>query len=105
MKQCPICKIYTEKNEGCNHMTCTECKFQWCWLCEGEYNENHFSTGSCNGLQFAKINYLSEKDRVRPYLPYRLNHIVQDKKGKDQQILGPSLQEMMKICMIILDMS
>ena len=86
-------------------MTCTECKFQWCWLCEGEYNENHFSTGSCNGLQFAKINYLSEKDRVRPYLPYRLNHNVQDKKGKDQQILGPSLQEMMKICMIILDMS
>ena len=82
VKQCPRCKIYTEKNEGCNHMTCTECKFQWCWLCEGEYNENHFSTGSCNGLQFAKINYLSEKDRVRPYQPYRLNHIARQERQR-----------------------
>ena len=88
MKQCPRCKIYTEKNEGCNHMTCTECKFQWCWLCEGEYNENHFSTGSCNGLQFAKINYLSEKDRVRHYQPYRLNHIAKTRKAKTSKSLG-----------------
>ena len=65
VKQCPRCKIYTEKNEGCNHMTCTECKYQWCWLCEGEYNEGHFSRGTCNGLQFAKINYLSEKNKVQ----------------------------------------
>ena len=64
VKQCPRCKIYTEKNEGCNHMTCTECKYQWCWLCEGEYQEGHFRRGTCNGLQFAKINFLSEKDKV-----------------------------------------
>ena len=64
VKQCPRCKIYTEKNEGCNHMTCTECKYQWCWLCEGEYQEGHFRRGQCNGLQFAKINFLSEKDKV-----------------------------------------
>ena len=61
VKQCPRCKIYTEKNEGCNHMTCTECKYQWCWLCEGKYEEGHFASGTCDGLQFAKINYLSEK--------------------------------------------
>ena len=75
IKQCPRCKIYTEKNEGCNHMTCTECKYQWCWLCEGEYNDGHFSRGQCNGLQFARINYLSEKDKVpirhRMYYHYR----------------------------------
>ena len=68
VKQCPRCKIYTEKNEGCNHMTCAECKFQWCWICEGEYQEGHFRTGQCNGLQFERINYLSEKGKVKSIL-------------------------------------
>ncbi len=30
VKRCPRCKIFTEKNEGCNHMTCVSCKYQWC---------------------------------------------------------------------------
>ena len=60
IKKCPKCKIYTEKNEGCNHMTCTSCKYQWCWLCEGEYKYGHYTQGICNGHQFTKANYISE---------------------------------------------
>ena len=52
VKRCPYCRMWTEKNEGCNHMTCVECQFQWCWLCQKPYNGNHFYEGSCNGLQF-----------------------------------------------------
>ena len=54
VKRCPYCRMWTEKNEGCNHMTCVECKFQWCWLCQKPYNSSHFSQGSCKGLQFYK---------------------------------------------------
>ena len=54
IKQCPNCKIWTEKNEGCNHMTCVECKYQWCWLCSGKYTSDHYYKGKCNGLQFYK---------------------------------------------------
>ena len=54
VKRCPSCKIWTEKNEGCNHMTCVECKFQWCWLCQKEYKYGHYDSGSCRGLQFEK---------------------------------------------------
>ena len=60
VKKCPKCKIYTEKNEGCNHMTCTSCKYQWCWLCEGEYSYGHYNSGRCNGQQFTKANYIEE---------------------------------------------
>ena len=42
-------------------MTCAECKYQWCWLCEGEYRDGHYSEeGPCQGLQFRKVNYLNE---------------------------------------------
>ena len=54
VKRCPCCRMWTEKNEGCNHMTCIECKFQWCWLCQKPYSYNHFNEGSCHGLQFYK---------------------------------------------------
>ena len=54
VKRCPNCKIWTEKNEGCNHMTCVECKFQWCWLCQKKYSSGHYNIGSCKGLQFEK---------------------------------------------------
>ena len=79
VKICPKCSIITEKNNGCNHITCTKCGYQWCWLCNQEYNANHFKGGKCKGFQFfqpkneyeiklmmeGKINYdeLSENQR------------------------------------------
>ena len=52
VKKCPKCNIIIEKNKGCNHITCTQCGYQWCWLCNEEYNENHFNEGKCKGFQF-----------------------------------------------------
>ena len=78
VKRCPYCRMWTEKNEGCNHMTCVECKFQWCWLCKKPYNYNHFSEGSCNGLQFyketdeKKIQAKLEENRKRYPEPLKL---------------------------------
>ena len=52
LKKCPRCQIFTEKNEGCNHMTCSSCKYQWCWLCLGKYTYGHYDQGQCQGHQF-----------------------------------------------------
>ena len=60
VKRCPRCHIYTEKNEGCNHMTCISCKYQWCWLCEGEYKYQHYKSGKCKGHQFTRADNLEE---------------------------------------------
>ena len=70
VKRCPRCQMYTEKNEGCNHMTCASCKYQWCWLCEGQYTYDHYSRGKCNGLQFVKADNLEEVKNMPAELRY-----------------------------------
>ena len=60
VKRCPRCQMFTEKNEGCNHMTCASCKYQWCWLCEGQYNYGHYDSGKCSGHQFTVADSLDE---------------------------------------------
>ena len=32
-KACPQCGAAIDKTDGCNHMTCSSCKFEFCWLC------------------------------------------------------------------------
>jgi hypothetical protein len=58
VQSCPSCRFEIEKNEGCNHMTCAVCGFQWCWLCRGKYTSNHFNSLNpfgCPNMQFGEV--------------------------------------------------
>ena len=53
-KKCPQCNANIEKNEGCNHMICTQCQVDFCWLCltilpklSKHSEQPHFMTGEC----------------------------------------------------------
>ena len=96
IKKCPKCKIYTEKNEGCNHMTCTSCKYQWCWLCEGEYKYGHYTQGLCNGHQFTKVNFLSE---INPKpIPYKPNIYRRPPVRRRKRTYFPDDEEQRNCC-------
>jgi hypothetical protein len=38
-RPCPNCKILTERNNGCAHMTCTNCKAHYCYCCGNQYDD------------------------------------------------------------------
>uniref|UniRef100_A0ACD6ADC5 Uncharacterized protein n=2 Tax=Avena sativa TaxID=4498 RepID=A0ACD6ADC5_AVESA len=57
-KPCPKCQRPIEKHQGCMHMTCTPpCKFEFCWLCLGSWQEHGERTGgfyACNRYEAAR---------------------------------------------------
>jgi hypothetical protein len=54
-KSCPNCKCPIQKGEGCSHMICEFCKFQFCWACRRERFGEH-SPFTCL------------KNRIMPYI-------------------------------------
>ena len=57
-KPCPGCRILLSKSSGCNHMVCTQCNTNFCWLCgksiEPLVFPSHFQwwrAGSCSNMQ------------------------------------------------------
>eukprot|EP00898_Chlorokybus_atmophyticus_P001675 jgi/Chlat1/2508/Chrsp175S02376 len=48
---CPSCKSAIQKNGGCNHMVCKQCRHEFCWVCAEPWKEHGESTGgyyACN---------------------------------------------------------
>lgn len=39
-KQCSKCHIDIEKNGGCNHITCSQCLHEFCWICCADWHRH-----------------------------------------------------------------
>lgn len=68
VKECPSCHHGIEKSDGCNHMTCGKCHFEFCWLCGGKFSQKHYewyNIFGCPGMQYI---HLERRGLFRIYL-------------------------------------
>ena len=63
-KKCPLCAVRIEKNQGCNHIKCTNkgCRFEFCWTCLGPWTDHGQSTGGyykCNKFKTSSVEEMA----------------------------------------------
>jgi hypothetical protein len=90
--KCPGCSVPTEKNQGCNHITCKCCKTHWCYLCSDIYTPETLSTHykalnaysmMCKGLERKEReeNERQERDEERE----RRNREEHERRAHDEE--------------------
>ncbi|XP_041707909.2 ankyrin repeat and IBR domain-containing protein 1 [Coregonus clupeaformis] len=63
-KPCANCKSPIQKNEGCNHMQCAKCKYDFCWICLEEWKKHSSSTGGYyRCTRYEVINQVEEQKK------------------------------------------
>jgi hypothetical protein len=60
-KKCPSCNVPIQRDEGCNHMHCTQCDVHFCWLCRETYLleniRDHYTVSDDNDENDNNPNY------------------------------------------------
>lgn len=112
-KECPKCSVNIEKDGGCNHMVCSSCKYEFCWICESDWAPHGDSfyqctryknddlksdNGSNEGLQdsgkrLKKYTFyyrMFNEHEVSAKLDWKLGQTVGNKVKKLQEKIGVS---------------
>lgn len=85
-KKCPKCDINVEKAGGCMHMTCVNCKYDFCWMCRAEWKKHGNNTGGYYKCNIYKEDpneksKQSEAERDMKRLEFYLDRYTENKKS------------------------
>ncbi len=63
----PKCSVPIEKNGGCNHMQCYNCKHEFCWMCLGDWESHGSEFSECSRYK-ANPSIAHKSDEAREAL-------------------------------------
>jgi hypothetical protein len=60
-KRCPNCRMFIQKDGGCNHITC-ECGHEFCFVCLADWENKHYDCleGMENRLFFHEVDEIDK---------------------------------------------
>ncbi|GAB6028912.1 hypothetical protein CHUAL_004711 [Chamberlinius hualienensis] len=69
IKQCPVCHVPIERDNGCAQMMCKKCKHVFCWYCLASLDDDfllrHYDRGPCkNKLGHSKASIIWHRTQV-----------------------------------------
>ena len=84
-KKCPKCQTPIEKNQGCNHMTCSRrvggCGYEFCWVCMGNWKDHTIRNLNSFYVCKEKIENKSKENKKKNlYIPGKLKKIFEGQK-------------------------
>lgn len=94
-KKCPGCGIQCQKNGGCLHMQCPNCRLHWCWQCSKSWDKHSSDTGGF----YACILEPEEEDEAEEYSEHSSSDRISPKaNSKDAKIsLHSSIEKRRKM--------
>ena len=94
-KNCPNCSVAINKNGGCNHMSCNQCKHEFCWICMKDWYK-HDTFRGCNTYRDKHEKWDNSKKSLERYMFYseRYNQqkqsLMLEEKLKSDETVSPN---------------
>lgn len=64
-RKCPGCQAIIQRTEGCLHMTCRQCKYEFCWDCLEKWSNVKHGLYECTEKQKHKDAELDDHDNIK----------------------------------------
>lgn len=85
-KPCPSCQSPIQKNDGCNHIKCSKCRHDFCWVCLESWKKHSSATGG-----YFRCNRYNNNNNLKD--EHDNGGAAFDEGGKNQTLLRRQMSE------------